>query len=74
MDKAYRFLQVTLLGLIVGILIILNIQLNYWAYDIKMTLRKSVVYQNNEKVRQFLNEKNKRPPACKRPNVPKYKI
>ena len=74
MDKAYRFLQVTFLGLIVGILIILNIQFNYWAYDIKMTLRKSVVYQNNEKVRQFLNEKNRRPPACSRPNAPKYKI
>jgi len=74
MDKAYKFLQVTLLGLIIGILIILNIQLNYWAYDIKMTLRKSVVYQNNEKVRQFLNENNKRPPACRRPSAPKYKI
>jgi hypothetical protein len=74
MDKVYKFLQVTLLGLIVGILIILHIQLNYWAYDIKMTLRKSVVYQNNEKVRQFLNENNKRPPACRKPNAPKYKI
>jgi hypothetical protein len=74
MDKAYRFMQVTLLGLIIGILIILNIQLNYWAYDIKMTLRKSVVYQNNEKVRQFLNENNKRPPAFRRPSAPKYKI
>ena len=74
MDKAYTFLQISLLGLILGILIILNIQLNYWAYDIKMTLRKSVVYQNNEKVRQFLNENNKRPPACRRPSAPKYKI
>jgi hypothetical protein len=74
MERAYKFLQLTLLGLIVGILIILLTQLNYWAYDIKMTLRKSVVYQNNEKVRQFLNENSKRPPACKKPNAPKYKI
>lgn len=74
MDKAYKFLQVTLLGLIVGVLIILHIQLNYWAYDIKMTLRKSVAYQNNEKIRQFLNEDKNRPPACGKPNAPKYKI
>jgi hypothetical protein len=74
MEKAYKFLQITLLGLIVGILIVLLTQLNYWAYDIKMTIRKSAVYQNNEKVRQFLNEKKEKPPACRRPNAPKYEI
>lgn len=74
MDKAYNFLQITLLGLIAGILIILLFQFNYWAYDIKMTLRKSVVYQNNEKVRQFLDKNKKRPPSHTRPNAPKYKI
>lgn len=74
MEKAYKFLQLTLLGLIVGILIILLTQINYWAYDIKMTIRKSVVSQNNEKVRQFMDENNKQPPACPKPNVPKYKI
>jgi len=74
MEQAYKFVQLTLLGLIVGILIILLTQINYWAYDIKMTIRKSVVYQNNEKVRRFLDENKKQPPACPRPNVPKYKI
>jgi hypothetical protein len=74
MEKAYTFLQITLLGLIAGILIILLSQLNYWAYDIKMTLRNSVVYQNNERIRQFLNEKKEKPPACRRPETPKYKI
>jgi hypothetical protein len=74
MERAYKFLQLTLLGLIVGILIILLSQLNYWAYDIKMTIRKSVVYQNNEKVRQFLDKNKKQPPACTKPNAPKYKI
>jgi hypothetical protein len=74
MESAYKFLQVTLLGLIVGILIILLTQLNYWAYDIKMTIRKSVVYENNEKVRQFLEKNEKQPPACSKPNIPKYKI
>jgi hypothetical protein len=74
MERAYKFLQLTFLGLIVGILIILLTQVNYWAYDIKMTIRKSVVSQNNEKVRQFLNENKKQPPACTKPNAPKYKI
>ena len=74
MEKAYNFLQITLLGLIVGILIVLLTQLNYWAYDIKMTIRNSVVYQNNEKVRQYLDKNKKRPPAYTRPNAPKYQI
>jgi hypothetical protein len=33
MENAYRFLQITLLGLIVGVLIVLLFQLNYWAND-----------------------------------------
>lgn len=74
MEKAYTFLQVTLLGLIVGVLIVLLFQLNYWALDIKMTLRNSVVYQNNERIRQFLNEKKEKPPAFRRPNAPRYII
>ena len=74
MERTYKFVQLTLLGLIVGILIILLTQLNYWAYDIKMTMRKSVVYENNEKVRQFLEKKEKQPPACTKHNIPKYKI
>jgi hypothetical protein len=74
-NKVYAYIeQITLLGLILGILIILLFQHNYWANDIKMTLRKSVVYQNNEKVRQFLNKNKKQPPACKKPNTQKYKI
>ena len=74
MEKAYEFLQITLLGLIVGILIILLSQINYWAYDIKMTIRKSVVYQNNEKIKQFLDKNKEQPPTCRKPNTPKFKI
>ena len=74
MENAYKFLQITLLGLIVGILVILLFQLNYWAYDIKMTLRKSVVYQNNERVKQFLEKNKKQPAPATRPNAPPYKI
>ena len=74
MEKAYKFMQITLLGLIVGILIILLFQLNYWACDIKMTIRKSIVYGNNENGRQFLDKNEKQPPACRKPSAPKYKI
>jgi hypothetical protein len=74
MEGAYKFLQLTLLGLIVGILIILLTQFNYWAYDIKMTIRNSIVYQNNEKVRQFLEKNRKQPPTFTKPKAPKHKI
>jgi hypothetical protein len=74
MGNAYRFLQITLLGLIVGILIVLLFQINYWAYDIKMTIRKSVVYQNDEKIKQFLDKNTKKQPTYRKPNAPKFKI
>jgi hypothetical protein len=74
MESAYKFLQLTFLGLIVGILIVLLTQLNYWANDIKVTIQKSVVYQDNEKVREFLDKNEKQPPARTSPNAPKYKI
>jgi len=74
MESTYKFLQLTFLGLIVGILIILLSQLNYWANDIKVTIQKSVVYQDNEKVREFLDKNEKQPPAYTTPKAPKYKI
>jgi len=74
MESAYKFLQLTFLGLIVGILIVLLTQLNYWANDIKVTIQKSVVYQDNEKVREFFNKNEKQPPARTSPKAPKYKI
>ena len=67
-------MQISLLGLIVGILIIRLFQLNYRACDIKMTIRKSIVCENNESVRQFLDKNEKQPPACRKPYAPKYKI
>ena len=74
MEKAYKFIQTTLLGLMVGVLIILLYQFNYWANDINMTLRKSIVYQNNEYVKQYLENSAKKRPAREVPNTPKYII
>ena len=74
MERAYNFLQLTFLGLIVGILIILLTQLNYWANDIKTSVKKSVVYQANEKARKFLDKNENQPPVHTSPNAPKHKI
>ncbi|HSQ89978.1 hypothetical protein [Romboutsia sp.] len=74
MEKAYKFIQTTLLGLMVGVLIILLYQFKYWANDIKMTLRKSIVYQNNEYVKQYLENSAKKRPTREVPNTPKYII
>ena len=74
MEKAYKFIQTTLLGLMVGVLIILLYQFNYWANDIKMTLRKSIVYQNNEYVKQYLENSAKKRQNREVPNTPKYII
>ena len=74
MENTFKFIQITLLGLMVGIMIVLLLQVNYWANDIKMTIRRSVVYQNNEFVKKKLEEKLRKPPACKVPDKPKYRI
>ena len=74
MEKAYKFIQTTLLGLMVGVLIILLYQFNYWANDIKMTLRESIVYQNNEYIKQYLENSMKNRPTREMPNTPTYFI
>ena len=74
MEKAYKFIQTTLLGLMVGVLIILLYQFNYWANDIKITLRKSIVYQNSEYLKQYLENSAKKRPTYKVPNTPKFLI
>ena len=74
MDKVYNFMKITLLGLIFGILISLLFQVNYWAYDIKMTLRNTMIEQNKEYIKNYLEKNQKTPPACKPPNTPKFKI
>ena len=74
MDKAYKFVQITLLGLMLGVMIVLLLQINYWAFDIKMTIRKSVVYQNNEFIKERHGKKLNKPPVRRIPNEQKYKI
>ena len=74
MDRAYNFIKITLLGLIVGVLIILLLQMNFWGEDIKRILRKSVLYQNNENRKELLEKNTEKPPSIIVPSGPKYRI
>ena len=73
-ERVYNFIKITLLGLIVGVLIILLLQINFWGEDIKMILRKSVPYQNNENRKELLEKNTEKPPSIIVPSGPKYKI
>jgi hypothetical protein len=74
MERVYNFIKITLLGLIVGVLIILLLQINFWGDDIKMILRKSVPYQNKENRKELLEKNTEKPPSVILPPGPKYKI
>ena len=74
MESAYSFIKITLLGLILGVLIVCLFQVNYLADAIRNSSRQSVVYQDKE-YRQEMMEKNKsEPPVYEGPNTPKYNI
>lgn len=74
MERAYNFIKITLLGLIVGVLIILLLQINFWGSHIQKILRKPVPYQDNEDKNERLEENTKKPPQINPPPQPKYKI
>jgi hypothetical protein len=74
MERAYNFIKITLLGLIVGVLIILLLQINFWGGDIEKTLRKSVLNQNNEYRKELLKKNTEKLPTNKVLPGPKYKI
>ena len=74
MERAYNFIKITLLGLIVGVLIILLLQINFWGHDIKKTLRKPVLNQKNEYEKELLEKNTEKWPSIQEPPGPKYKI
>lgn len=74
MENAYNFMKITLLGLIFGVLIIFLLEMNYWANDIKKTVRHSAVYQEKEYRQELLEKYKSEPPVYKLPNTPKHKI
>jgi len=74
MEGAYNFIKITLLGLIVGVLIILLLQINFWGEDIHKVLRKSVPNQNSDYKKELLQKNKEKLPSIKLPPGPKYKI
>ena len=74
MERAYNFIKITLLGLIVGVLIILLLQINFWGHDIKKTLRKPVLNQKNEYEKELLEKNTEKLPSIIVPPGPKYQI
>ena len=74
MERAYNFIKITLLGLIVGVLIILLLQINFWGENIQKVLRKSVPNQNNDYKKELLKKNTDKLPSIKLPSGPKYKI
>ena len=74
MERAYNFIKITLLGLILGVLIILLLQINFWGGHIQKIFRKSVPYQNNEDKNERLEKNTGKQPSIKPPTQPKYKI
>ena len=74
MERAYNFIKITLLGFIVGVLIILLLQVNFWGHDIKKTLRKPVANQNNDYRKEQLKKNTEKLPSIIVPSGPKYQI
>jgi hypothetical protein len=75
MESAYSFIKITLLGLILGVLIVLLLQINYLADNIRITSRQPDVQQDKE-YRQggMLKDYKSDPPVYRVPNTPKYRI
>ena len=74
MKRAYDFIKITLLGLIVGVLIILLLQINFWGHDIKKTLRKPVLNQKNDYEKELLEKNTEKLPSINESPGTKYKI
>ena len=74
MERVYNFIKITLLGLIVGVLIILLLQVNFWGHDIKKTLRKPVLNQKNEYEKELLEKNTEKLPSINESPGTKYQI
>jgi hypothetical protein len=74
MERAYNFIKITLLGLMVGILIILLLQINFWGHDIIKILRKPGVNQNSEYRKELLEKNKEKLPSIKPSPKQKYQI
>ena len=74
MEGVYNFVKITLLGLIVGILIVLVLQLNYLANDFFKTDQEASFRQNNEYRQEMMEKHKEQIPNFNQPNTPKFVI
>ena len=74
MESAYSFIKITLLGLILGVLIVLLLQINYLADNIRITSRQPAVQQDKEYRQEMLKDYKSDQPVYRVPNTPKHKI
>jgi hypothetical protein len=74
MEGTYNFLKITLLGLILGVLIIFIFQVEYWAEDFKKAVRHPVVYQDHDYRNKPLKEHKRDRSIYNLPTNPKHKI
>ena len=90
MENIFDFIKITVLGLILGTLIVFLLNLNYWAGEIKEIATQQVAYrsyvskhQPKEKLNIIIPHDHRMPnspkldkkkPAYKPPNSPKYCI
>ena len=74
MERAYNFIKITLLGVIVGVLVVLILQIDFWGNHIQKILRKSVQYQNNEIKNEEIEKNAEKLPQIETLPRPKFKI
>jgi len=67
-------MKITLLGLILGVLIVFLLEVNYLTDDIKKTVKQSAIYRDKEFKQEPLEKYNNEPPVYTVPNAPKHKI
>jgi hypothetical protein len=74
MESAYSFIKITLLGLILGVLIVFLLEVNYLADDIRKTVRQPAVYRDKEYRQKPFGKNKSEPPVGEMLNTPKHKI
>ena len=74
MENAYNFIKITLLGLILGVLIVFLLEVNYITNDIKKSVQQPALYRDNENKQEPLEKYRNQPPVYTVPDAPKYQI
>jgi hypothetical protein len=65
---------ITLLGLILGVLIVFLLEVNYLTDDIKKTIQQSAIHRDKEFNQELSEKYNNKPPIYTLPNKPKHTI